>query len=145
MRDFIYALLRAQTAYRQVFQRKMKEEKIFISFEMLQIMSCLFNEELMNQQDIANKTFRDKSSLSYILKNLEKKGLIERVEDTKDKRNKLIHLTPKGIEMQEKIQNVIKEVYDNMLKRTGMNEKVSRCKEYLEDIESAFKSKLNEI
>lgn len=145
MRDFIYALLRTQTAYRQVFQREMRKEKISISFEMLQIMSCLFNEELMNQQDIANKTFRDKSSLSYILKNLEKKGLIERVEDTKDKRNKLIHLTPKGVDMEAKIQNVVKGVYNNILKTKGINKKVSLCKEYLEDIELAFKNKLNEV
>ncbi len=143
MRDLIYALLKVQTAYRQAFQQKMKEKDIFITFEMLQIMSCLFDEEVVNQQEIASRTFRDKSSLSYILKNLERKGLIKREEDKNDKRNKLIHLTKEGISMKVKIESVLDDVYGNTLKLVEP-EMVSLCMNNLENIEKAFKESVYE-
>ncbi|WP_128330610.1 MarR family winged helix-turn-helix transcriptional regulator [Apibacter sp. HY039] len=143
MKDFIYALLKVQTSYRQAFQQKMREKGIFLTFEMFQIMSCLFDEDVLNQQEIANKTFRDKSSLSYILKNLEKKGLISRIEDESDKRNKLIHLTDKGIAMKTEIQEILKNIYGNTLKRVEQQEVLS-CIKQLGTIEKAFKESIYE-
>ncbi len=47
---------------------------------------------------------------------LEKKGLIERVEDSENKRRKLMSLTPKGIETFERVWP---KARDNVAERTG--------------------------
>lgn len=143
MRNLIYSILRTQLAYRQAFQQKMKERKIPLSFEMLQIMSFLFVSDAVNQKDITEKSFKEKSAVSHMLKKLEKKELIRREEDQKDKRNKIIHLSEKGISLRAEMLSMIDEVYNTASKNID-SRKIAFCMEYLYEIENAFKQILNE-
>ena len=88
-----------------------------ISFELLEVMSFLWHEDGMNQQELANMVVKDKSSMTYLVGNLVKKQLIKRVEDKSDRRNKLIFLTAKGKALQEKIHPLLIECY----KKAAMN------------------------
>ncbi len=96
---------------RQYIQVKIKDHGINITFEMLEVMGCLWKKDGINQQDIADQTLRDKSSMTYLIDNLVKRHLVKRVEDENDRRNKLIYLTAEGIRLREQLHPWVAEVY----------------------------------
>lgn len=104
-------ILQTSASFKQAIQRSLKNNKMGITYEMLQIMSCLWNNEDVNQQELANKTFKDKVSLTYLINNLEKRELVVRQEYAQDRRNKKILLTTKGYELREKLQPLLLEIY----------------------------------
>jgi DNA-binding MarR family transcriptional regulator len=111
MREFMQTILQTSASFKQAIQRSLKNNKMGITYEMLQIMSCLWNNEDVNQQELANKTFKDKVSLTYLINNLEKRELVVRQEYAHDRRNKKILLTTKGFELREKLQPLLLEIY----------------------------------
>jgi len=100
-----------RTYTRQRIQIKIKEHGINITFEMLEVMGCLWRKDGVNQQDIADMTLRDKSSMTYLLDNLVKRKLVKRIEDENDRRNKLIYLTSEGKQLKGQLHPWVAEVY----------------------------------
>ena len=99
LQSFVQTILQTQSFYRQIIHRKIREHNIDVTFEMLHILRCLDSAGKVNQQELANLMYKDKSSLSYLIKNMEKRGLIKREEDVNDKRSKLVVLSDKGSEL----------------------------------------------
>lgn len=129
-------ILKTRMTFRQTIQRSLKNNNIDMTFEMLQIMHCLRNQQGVSQQTLAEKTSKDKACLTNLINNLEKKGWVVRQEDTSDRRNKLIYLTPEGEKIADKIKSLLKEMY------TQVGEQMST-----RHLESCIKhlNKLNEI
>jgi DNA-binding MarR family transcriptional regulator len=92
----------------------------------------------VNQQELANLTFKDKSSLSYLIKNMEKRGLITREEDAADKRNKLVILTEKGEQLHTQVRDIIEEVYAK-LEQNVNTEHIQLCIEYMKEFTGTIK------
>ncbi|MCC8171610.1 MAG: MarR family transcriptional regulator [Parabacteroides sp.] len=111
VRECVLASLKMQISFRQVIQRNLKNNAVDLTFEMLQLLFCLWEEEGANQQELAHKTFKDKVSMSYLINNLEKKGLVCRCEDTRDRRNKRIYLTPEGRQLREAVYPLLTDIY----------------------------------
>src|ERR1700679_1154518 len=107
---------------RQQIQLRIKEHGINITFEMLEVMGCLWKKDGINQQEIADLTFRDKSSMTYLLDNLVKRKMVKRVEDENDRRNKLIFLTPEGTHLKEQLQPWVAEVYNMASSAIGIDD-----------------------
>jgi len=61
--------------------RKVKEQGINVSFEMLEVMGYLWKYDGTNQQEIADLTSKDKSNITYLVDNL-----VERNEGGRQKR-----------------------------------------------------------
>jgi DNA-binding MarR family transcriptional regulator len=100
---------------------------------MLHILRCLNRvDSKVNQQELANLTFKDKSSLSYLIKNMEKRGLLARKEDPSDKRNKLVALTAKGEKLYAEIREIIDDVYAKLEENVNL-EHIQRCVEYMKE------------
>jgi DNA-binding MarR family transcriptional regulator len=110
--EFGRSMSELRTYTRQQIQLKIKEHAINITFEMLEVMGCLWRKDGINQQEIADLTLRDKSSMTYLLDNLVKRKLVRRVEDENDRRNKLIYLTNEGNELREQLNPWVAEVYE---------------------------------
>jgi DNA-binding MarR family transcriptional regulator len=98
-------------AIKQFLQCKLREHNIDLTFEMLQVLHCLWTNNGINQQEIANLTAKDKASVTYVLDNLVKRNYVYRQEG-EDRRNKIIFLTPEGKNVKKKIQPWIKELND---------------------------------
>ncbi len=62
----------------------------------LDILLNLFRREGISQQELARKLLVGRSNMSMLLPQLEKRGLIERRGDTKDKRVLRLYLTDQG-------------------------------------------------
>lgn len=104
-------ILKTRMTFRQTIQRLLKSNNVDMTFEMLQVMHCLWKEQGVSQQTLAEKTAKDKACLTNLINNLEKKGWVVRREDTSDRRNKLIFLTPEGITVADKVKSILKDMY----------------------------------
>ncbi|MGI4729881.1 MAG: MarR family winged helix-turn-helix transcriptional regulator [Janthinobacterium lividum] len=97
---------------RQYIQVKIKEHGVNITFEMLEVLSVLWKKDGVNQQEIADMTLRDKSSMTYLIDNLVKRNMVKRVEDGNDRRNKLIFLSDEANALKEQLHPWVAEVYE---------------------------------
>lgn len=109
--EFTKSVMKTQTRFKGFLRCKFKEHNIDITFEMLQILTRLWEQDRINQQELANLTFKDKASLTYLIDNLSKRDLVERVEDAHDRRNKLVVLKPEGARLRDIIMPWIHEMH----------------------------------
>ena len=96
---------------RKYIQKKIKDHGINLTYEMLEVMGSLWRKDGLNQQEIADRTLRDKSSMTYLLDNLIKRKLVKRLADKNDRRNKLIFLTKEGLALKDILYPWVAEVY----------------------------------
>jgi DNA-binding MarR family transcriptional regulator len=111
-----------RTHLRQNIQVQIKEHSINITFEMLEVMSCLWQKDGINQQEIADLTLRDKSSMTCLIDNLVKRQMVKRVEDEIDRRNKLIYLTGGGRALKKTLDPWVAELYERAAGEVEMKE-----------------------
>lgn len=109
--ELVLQLIRTRMAFRQAIQRALKENKVEMTFEMLQIMYRLWAQQGVSQQYLAEKTAKDKASLTNLMNNLEKKGWVIRREDAADRRNRLVYLTPEGEALAARVKPLLQKIY----------------------------------
>ena len=138
VRELMQTILQTRASFKLAIQRGLRENKIGITYEMLQIMVCLWNHEGVNQQMLADKTFKDKASLTYLINNLETRGFVERKEDTLDRRNKKIALTQQGYDLRVQIQPLLNEIYASSAENMDENS-IQEAISFLQKANDAFK------
>ncbi len=87
-----------------------------VTAEQFGILVVLWYKEGIRQQDIAVTLNRDKTTIARIAENMISRGLIVKVPDQVDKRNKLIYLTKKGKLLQKQMIASSGSVYIQSLK-----------------------------
>ena len=110
-RELMLQVFRTRMAFRRSMQRTLRKNNAGITFEMLQVLSCLWHEQGISQQILAERIAKDKACLTNLMNNLEKKGYVHRKEDPADRRNKQVYLTPEGEEFKEQIRPILDQVY----------------------------------
>ncbi|MEE9429890.1 MAG: MarR family transcriptional regulator [Melioribacteraceae bacterium] len=92
-----------------------------ITKEQWSFLICLFHEEGETQSYFAEKTLRDKVSITKVLDGLVKRNLVERKPDQKDRRVKRIYLTNQGKKIIPKLKTValqsLDEAFDGIKKK----------------------------
>lgn len=81
---------------RQDLINRFRAQKLDITPEQWVLLSRLHAEGELYQTELANKSFRDKPTVSRILDLLVKKKLVERSQDKQDARKYLVNLTHSG-------------------------------------------------
>lgn len=132
-RALMLQMLRTRMAFRQAIQRVLKAENIDMTFEMLQIMHRLWNQQGISQQNLAEQTAKDKACLTNLISNLEKKGWVTRKEDPDDKRSRLVYLTQSGEELALIVNPLVKGIYKQIEKETS-NKQLQACLTQLDKI-----------
>jgi DNA-binding MarR family transcriptional regulator len=110
--ELAYLMQELRNFTRKYIQKKIKEHDINLTYEMLEVMACLWRKDGLNQQEIADRTLRDKSSMTYLLDNLIKRKLVKRSADKNDRRNKLIFLTKEGLTLKDILYPWVADVYE---------------------------------
>ncbi|MEG2319301.1 MAG: MarR family transcriptional regulator, partial [Mucinivorans sp.] len=75
-RELILQMLKTRMAFRQALQHLLRDNNVEMTFEMLQIMTCLWHEQGVSQQMLAEKTSKDKACLTNLMSNLERRGWV---------------------------------------------------------------------
>lgn len=109
--EFSSTVVRTQMAFKYFIRKKFKEHGLDLSFEMLEVLKCLWEREGLKQQEIADYVLKDKASLTLLIDNLTRRNLVKRTEDPNDRRNKLVSLTPEGAALRHTIEPWINEMY----------------------------------
>lgn len=132
------AILKAQVSFRQAIQCSLKKHDTGMTFEMLQIMARLWRQEGVNQQDLADNTFKDKASLTYLINKLSEKGWVTRCEDIEDRRNKRVFLTAEGKKMKDLVMPLLEDIY-RVAGENVEREHLQIGINYLQELDDAFK------
>lgn len=72
-----------------------------ITPEQFLLLDALWDMGVMPQQKIADTMLKDKNSVVKLVDTLEKKGLVRRGSSSRDRRQNLIEVTPRGLEIKE--------------------------------------------
>jgi len=110
--------------FKQFTAAMLKQSKIKLTPEQFLLIDLIWNQGSMSQQKAADTMQKDKNSVTKLVDALEKKGLVQRSQNTSDKRSKLIVLTSQG----EQLKNIAKETGISMLDKIieGISEKELR-------------------
>jgi len=110
--EFVDAVITVRQTMNQLAQQKIKDlHDREITYEMLQVLMVLWKKNQVNQQEVANTVQKNKASLTPLIDNLVKKKLVTRSEDPRDRRNKIISLTPTGNRYKDKFAPMMTEMY----------------------------------
>lgn len=90
--------------------REFKAKNFNITPEQWAVMSYLHKEDGLYQKQIADFLFKDKPTVTRILDILEKRNLIIRISDEKDRRKFKIYLTQDGKDTVTRLVPIAKEV-----------------------------------
>jgi DNA-binding MarR family transcriptional regulator len=104
VRELGKAMAELRIQFRQCIQGNLKIYDVGLTYEMIEVMSLLWQKDGINQQVIADRTLRDKSSMTYLIDNLVKRSLVKRIPDEEDRRNNLIFLTEEGKQLHSEVK-----------------------------------------
>ncbi|TNE32824.1 MarR family transcriptional regulator [bacterium] len=104
-----------------------------ITSEQYGVLKQLWLEEGQTQLDLACKTSKDKPSITRLLNNLERKGLIERKVNDNDKRCNKIYLTSKGESLKTLCLSIANQTVDEATKSIKKSD-LNVCKKVLANI-----------
>ena len=91
----------ANTALARRLQRYFRENGIELTVEQWSVLVHLWKNDAVSQQELSIKTFRDKASMTRLIDNMEKMGMVERVASPTDRRINLVQLTEAAKKMRD--------------------------------------------
>jgi len=105
----------ASTAVARRLQRNFRNAALDITIEQWTVLYHLWKEDCLSQQELCNRTYRDKPSITRLIDKLEKQKLLKRLSHKNDKRINLVCLTDAGRALQVKTLELANETMDEAL------------------------------
>ena len=123
----------ASTAVARKLQKNFRQSGLEITIEQWSVLYHLWKEDGLSQQELCNRTFRDKPSITRLIDNLEKQKLVKRTASKSDRRINLVSLTDAAKELQEKTIELANETMNEAL--VGINkEEIETVKQVLQRV-----------
>ena len=97
------------------------------------VLTHLWKKDGQNQRTLCEFAGRNKTTITRTIDNLEKRNYVLRVPDTADRRNKLIYLTHKGKEIQQKLMPIMKQSMEEATEGVDSQE-LEICKKVLRKV-----------
>ena len=131
----LYAFVtgKASTAVARTLQKKFTASKLNITIEQWSVLHQLWKFENLSQQQLCEKTFRDKPSITRLVDNLEKQDLVKRTPHPTDRRKNVIIATPKAKKLQQTTILLANETLSEALSGIPQHQ-IDLCKQALEVI-----------
>ena len=126
-------IYRTALALKSAVQRCFKENGFEITAEQWVIMRHLWEEEGLSQREIGEKAAKDKPNITRMLDALEKKRLIFRQPDPRDRRKFCVYLTKEGKQLHERLLPLSQTLREQVTRSLSQPE-IDRTKETLSKI-----------
>lgn len=109
--EYIFPIINGKVsmAINRKMYRNFRKEGIDITPEQWTVLSFLWKQDGVSQQKLCDATFKDKPSMTRLVDNLVKLGLVERHTTPTDRRSNLIFLTEKGKSIEDKANAAVYE------------------------------------
>lgn len=95
---------------RQYGQSVLRQHGIDITIEQWLVIKVVAENEGMNQLTIGEMLYKDKPTISRMVKSLEQKGYIQKSPSPTDLRAAIIEISPKGLKLVEQLLPHIKSI-----------------------------------
>lgn len=92
------------------------------------VLSRLWEEDGLSQQEISERSGIAKPNISSYVDNLENAGYVVREDDPTDRRNYRIYMTPKARKLKEKCQSLAQQSNAETMQRLSDSEKETLLK-----------------
>ena len=112
----------ASTAVARRLQKNFRLAGLEITIEQWSVLYHLWKQDGMSQQELCNRTFRDKPSITRLIDNLEKQKLVKRMPSKEDRRINLVCLSEPAKLLQDKTIELANQTMDEALIGVGKNE-----------------------
>ncbi len=122
---------KASTAIARCLQKKFNAAGLNLTIEQWSVLYHLWKQDGISQQELCNATFRDKPSITRLVDNLEKLGLVNRVPSDSDRRINLIYMTRQSLELQEQTMKMAEETLNESLAGVP-DDQIETCKNVLQ-------------
>ena len=124
---------KASIAISRRLQKKFNAAGLNLTIEQWSVLYQLWKQDGSSQQELCERTFRDKPSITRLVDNLEKLQLVKRVASESDRRINLVFLTKQGIKMEEQSMSLAEQTLNEAL--TGIpSDNINLCKEILQQV-----------
>src|SRR5215475_11719508 len=105
----------ASTAVARRLQKNLRSAGLDITIEQWTVLYHLWKEDCLSQQELCNRTYRDKPSITRLIDNLERQKLLKRASHKNDKRINLVCLTDAGRALQQTTLELANQTMDEAL------------------------------
>lgn len=122
--NIIYLVSSFAHHFTRLLTLSFQKQGIAVTAEQFAILVLLSQQDGLPQQEISKRLERDKTTITRVLINLKKQGLIRQQGDTADSRAKRVFLTAQGKRLQARAVEVAGDLYTYVL--AGINEKEIR-------------------
>ncbi len=122
---------KASIAIARRLQKKFNTATLNLTIEQWSVLYHLWKQDGISQQDLCKATFRDKPSITRLVDNLERAGLVKRIAAENDRRINRIYLTKQAQKLQQESMDIAEETLNEALEGVSP-EKVEICKEVLQ-------------
>ena len=112
----------ASTAVARRLQKNFRLAGLEITIELWSVLYHLWKQDALSQQELCNRTFRDKPSITRLIDNLEKQKLVKRMPSKEDRRINLVCLTEPAKLLQDKTIELANQTMDEALIGVHKNE-----------------------
>ena len=112
----------ASTAVARRLQKNFRLAGLEITIEQWSVLYHLWKQDGLSQQELCNRTFRDKPSITRLIDNLEKQKLVKRMPSKEDGRINLVCLTESAKLLQDKTIELANQTMDEALVGVHKNE-----------------------
>jgi len=128
-----YALGRSFRSLGALVNHHLAKEGHDITCEQGSILFNLGKKNGQSQQELACLVCKDKTTMTRLIDNMEKRNLVVRIPDKTDKRQKLIYLTKKGKDLQVKLIEVVQKTSKEAQKSIDLKD-LEVCKKVLHQV-----------
>ncbi|MBM9502663.1 MarR family transcriptional regulator [Leptospira sp. 201903071] len=111
-----YRINRCAIVMKQELQERFSQAGFTITPEEWIILNRLWENDGMTQNELSQKTLKDKTTVTRFLNAMEKDGLIRRVPSTTDRRNNHVNLTSRGKKLKEELIPIAKSLLNDAAK-----------------------------
>ena len=122
-----YWVYRVQTEGVALLARRFRATGIDVTPEQFGVLARLAVEQGMNQTRLAERMLKDRPNMSRILRQLQRRGYIERRRDRSDKRVFRIFLTEKGRKVEQELIPIFERHLDSLLEGVPDSDRKATC------------------
>jgi len=123
----------ASIAVARRLQKNFRQAGLDITIEQWSLLYHLWKEDCLSQQELCNRTFRDKPSITRLVDNLEKQKLVKRIAAKNDRRINLICITDAARDLQQQTIDLANQTMDEALVNISRTE-IDTVKKVLQQV-----------
>ncbi len=132
-----YQIDRTTRAMRRYSIDKIKNAGYSLTIDQWLVLKSIEEKQHLTQNQLAQDIYKDGASVSRIIDDLVKKGMMNRRQNSQDRRVSILELTEKGIVELKKVKKIMREIRSNGVKNLNAKD-VQTAMNVLKSIQNEF-------